>query len=307
MKGLIDWLSRPLHLFLRSRPHEKRLSDLELLPLELLLDITSFLAIVDIICLSLCSRALHDFTTGLCDLRPVRRNKSLALSALNRLVRDLPRMFCCHNCARLHPITDVARPAIGPSIYQKCPDLGAPYLGYDFHHYHLVAVLQNHSCGGRWGINAESLAYTEVVDYPEDPARTTLLSVEGRVCMPAGARPAPPSLVLQIQQWVLFHDSDVVFSDRDTDVHLSVFRHLFICRWQTLGTAEVMDTIRSVIQQWGFSSLDEQPSSAAEYMRCPLCEVEFQISLVDCGKDGSRGSKVGEESYFQSFWASGGA
>ncbi|PYI17644.1 hypothetical protein BO99DRAFT_434360 [Aspergillus violaceofuscus CBS 115571] len=47
-----------------------------------------------------------------------------------------------------------------------------------------------------------------------------------------------------------------------------------------------MDAIRSVVQQRGFSSLDEQPSSAAGYMRCSLCEVEFQISLEDCGKDG---------------------
>ncbi|RAH44919.1 uncharacterized protein BO95DRAFT_390954 [Aspergillus brunneoviolaceus CBS 621.78] len=307
MKGLKDWLSRPLQLFLRSRPHEKRLSDLELLPLELLLHVTRFLAITDIICLGICSRTLHGFTTSLCDLNPVRCNKSIALSALNRLVRDLPRMFCCHYCARLHPITDVRPPAIDQLIVTKCPDLGALYLyrgdgplpslmwffrvhglpsGYRFQHCHLVAVLHNHSCGGRGGINAESLAYTEVVDYPEDPARTTLLSVEGRVYVPAGARSTPPSLVLQIQQWVLFHDDDVVFSDRDNDVPLSVFQRLFICRGQSLGTAAVMDAIRSVVQQRGFSSLDEQSSSAAECMRCPLCEVEFQISLEDCGKDG---------------------
>ncbi|PYI25561.1 hypothetical protein BP00DRAFT_358167 [Aspergillus indologenus CBS 114.80] len=302
MKGFKDWLSRPLRLL-----RNKRLSGLELLPPELLLQITDYLAIVDTICLGLCSRTLHHFTTGLCDLSPVQRNKSLALSALNRLVRDLPRMFCCHYCARLHSITDVLPPATDQIIFTKCPDLGAPYRyrgdgplpslmwsfkvhslpsGYRFQHCHLAAVLQNHSCGGRWGINSESLAYTEVVDYPEDPARTTLLSVEGRVYVPAGARSTPPSLVLQIQQWVLFHDDDVVFADRDNDVPLSVFHRLYICGGQKLGTAAVMGAIRSVVQQRGFSSLDEQPSSAAEYMRCPLCEVEFQISLEDCGKDG---------------------
>ncbi|RAK75713.1 uncharacterized protein BO72DRAFT_157978 [Aspergillus fijiensis CBS 313.89] len=308
MKGLKDWLSRPLQLFLRSRrPHEKRLSGLELLPLELLLHITRFLAITDIVCLGLCSRTLYGFVTGLCDLNPVQRNKSIAISALSRLVRDLPRMFCCHYCARLHPITDVRPPAVDQIIFTKCPDLGAPYLyrgdgplpslwwffrvhglpsGYRFQHCHLVAVLQNHTFGGCLGIDSESLAYTEVVDDPADPARTTLLSVEGRVYVPAGAGPTPPSLVLQIQQWVLFDDDDVVFSDRDNDVSLSVFQHRFICEAQELDTAVVMDAIRSVVQQRGFSSLDEQPSAATECMRCPICEVEFQIALEDCGKDG---------------------
>ncbi|GKZ92702.1 hypothetical protein AnigIFM59636_005440 [Aspergillus niger] len=140
----------------------------------------------------------------------------------------------------------------------------------------------NYKCGGRYGINAESLAYTEVVDYPQQPAITTLLSVEGRVCTPAGARQIP-SLVLQPQHWVLFHDLEMV-SDNDLDVLISVLAKLSVCNWLSAGRGKIGDVIQSAIRQRGFCW--DEASIAEGYMRCSHCGVEFQIALRDCGGDG---------------------
>ncbi|GKZ86131.1 hypothetical protein AnigIFM56816_000982 [Aspergillus niger] len=209
-------------------------------------------------------------------------------------------MFCCHYCAKLHPITDVLHPASSKDLHHACPDLGIlhgngpqPWIRwivsvhclpthYDFRHCHLAAVLQNYKCGGRYGINAESLAYTEVVDYPQQPAMTTLPSVEGRVCTPAGARQTP-SLVLQIQHWVLFHDLEMV-SDHDLDVLISVLAKLSICNWLSAGRGKIGDDIQSAIRQRGFCW--DEASVAEGYMQCSHCGIEFQIALRDCGGDG---------------------
>ncbi|RAL00214.1 hypothetical protein BO80DRAFT_435585 [Aspergillus ibericus CBS 121593] len=261
-----------------------------------LLMVLNFLAPADIICFSLCSRTLKYSTTGLYHLTPVR-DRSLALSVLTRLARDIPQRFCCHYCAKLHRITDVHHPASARNHDPQCPDLGVLYRNcllpslrwlvmahclpslYDFHHWHLVAVLQNHHGGS--GINPKSLAYTEVVDYPREPARTTLSSVEGRVCTPGVHQ--MPSFVLQIQQWILFHDRNIV-SDGHLNVPDTVLELQCICREQTLGTKAIVDEIQSAIRQQGFGS--KKPSTT-EYMRCSPCRVEFQIALRDCGKDGT--------------------
>ncbi|RDK47539.1 hypothetical protein M752DRAFT_299433 [Aspergillus phoenicis ATCC 13157] len=247
----------------------------------------------------LCSRTLNHFTTSFYDLKPAR-DRSLALLVLTRLIRDSPRMFCCDYCAKLHPITEVLHPASSKNLHHACPDLGIlhgngpqPWIRwivsvhclpthYDFRHCHLAAVLQNYKCGGRYGINAESLAYTEVVDYPQQPAIPTLLSVEGRVCTPTGAHQIP-SLVLQIQHWVLFHDLEFV-SDNDLDVLISVLTKLSICNWLSAGRGKIGDDVQSAIRQRGFCW--DEASVAEGYMWCSHCGVEFQIALRDCGGDG---------------------
>ncbi|RAK89441.1 hypothetical protein BO79DRAFT_227650 [Aspergillus costaricaensis CBS 115574] len=292
---IIDWISRLFPRYSR----EKRLSNLELLPRELLLHIGNLLTTADIICLSLCSRTLNIFATSFYDFK-LPQDKSLTLLVLTRLTRDLPKMFCCHYCAKLHRITDVLHPARSMGFRHRCPDLGVwhrkcpqPSIRwllsvhcmttlYDFRHCHLVAVLQNYHSGGRCGINAESLAFTEVVDYPQQPARTTLLSVEGRVCTPAGARQRP-SLVLQIQQWVLIHDLQV-FSDRGLDVALSVLHNWFICNWLRVGHGSIQDKIRPANRQ---RNLCWKEAPLTEIMRCSHCGVEFQIVLRACGEDGT--------------------
>ncbi|OJI91322.1 hypothetical protein ASPTUDRAFT_52995 [Aspergillus tubingensis CBS 134.48] len=292
---IIDWIFRLFPRYSR----EKRLSSLELLPRELLVHIGNLLTTADIICLSLCSRTLNLFTTSFYDSKPPQ-DKPLTLSVLTRLTRDLPKMFCCHYCAKLHRITDVLHPARSMGFRHRCPDLGVwhrkcsqPSIRwllsvhcmttlYDFRHCHLVAVLQNYHSGGRYGINAESLAFTEVVDYPQQPARTTLLSVEGRVCAPARARQRP-SLVLQIQQWVLIHDLQV-FSDRGLDVALSVLHNWFICNWLRVGHGSIQDKIRPANRQ---RNLCWKEAPLTEIMRCSHCGVEFQIVLRACGEDGT--------------------
>lgn len=280
---IIDWI---FSLF-RRYSREKRLSSLELLPRELLLHIGNLLTTADIICLSLCSRTLNLFTRSFYGFKPPQ-DKSLTLLVLTRLTRDLPKMFCCHYCAKLHRITDVIHPARSMGFRHRCPDLGVwhrkcpqPSIRwllsvhcmttlYDFRHCHLVAVLQNYHSGGRYGINAESLAFTEVVDYPQQPRITTLLSVEGRVCTPAGAHKRP-SLVLQIQQWVLVHDLKV-FSDRGLDVVLSVLHNLFICNWLRIGHGSIQDKIRPENRQ---RNLCWKEAPLTEIMRCSHCGVEF--------------------------------
>ncbi|KKK14777.1 hypothetical protein AOCH_004187 [Aspergillus ochraceoroseus] len=134
--------------------------------------------------------------------------------------------------------------------------------------------MKNHYHGHPHGRAVERLAYTEVMDWKFYPATTTLLSVEGRVCSLDEER---STLVLQIQNWVLFHD------DPDVNTVMSTLGNIWICRHNRLDCNASGFDIRSAIQTRGFRL---EKSNTFECMGCPICGIEFQFDLRDCGTDG---------------------
>ena len=81
------------------------------LPHELLLDITDFLDISDVICLSLCNYALN---AKLSHFRhsPHLREERVRRELLLRLAKHDLAVFFCYYCARLHPTSRVPPPAL---------------------------------------------------------------------------------------------------------------------------------------------------------------------------------------------------
>lgn len=264
------------------------MSVLEMLPPEIILCITDFLEKPDIVCLSLCSHFLLN-VNGI----PVLPTRDLKRALLTRIVVELPHMFYCHYCVKLHPIADVSHPSLTADVHNNCPGIGllrrsnfADSLWiffnvhgmtslYHFRHSHLVASMKNHYHGQTHGITAESLAYTEVMHWRFRPTVTTLLSVEGHVC---SLDRDGPTLVLQVQNWVLFHDKP------DTDTIMSTFSHILVCQHEKLGHNAQRFYTRFATENRG-PCLEKDDT--VQYRRCARCRVEFQFAFRDCGADGT--------------------
>ncbi|OJJ06237.1 hypothetical protein ASPVEDRAFT_315774 [Aspergillus versicolor CBS 583.65] len=281
---------------LKSPPASPRQpSRLEILPPELLLCIKDCLEKPDIVCLSLCSHHLLDVIGKRC-LSLTDGDNQLKPAILMRVDRDLPHLFYCPYCTKLHRIKDIPHPTLrSKKIRRPCPDMGLPFsrglyipenlwtfLGgrfspmlYAFRHCHLAAVMKNHYHGYRHtpqGLTVKWLSYMAVENSVLDRAITTLLSVEGRVC---SLEQNCSTLVLQTQQWVLFHDTPGI---------QDIFKRLgwvFICRHKEMGSLNVSEVcdVCSTIPSWH--------AYEPEYLCCPRCRNESQIKIRDCGTDGT--------------------
>jgi hypothetical protein len=176
------------------------------MPTEILLMIGEHLSPVDLACLALCSHALLQ-RLGTKSLLPV--SEAYRETFLTRLTQDLPQYFFCYCCFRLHLWADIGPPGrpFQPSKILECrytqpePTLGLcvwvhPSISfYDFTFIHLQLAMRRHYYGPQYGVSLESLSFTEVMC---DEGRTTLLSVEARIC------PEPTSLCLRMQHWAVF-------------------------------------------------------------------------------------------------------
>ncbi|KAL5338875.1 hypothetical protein BJX70DRAFT_388299 [Aspergillus crustosus] len=168
-----------------GHPRERRPSILERLPPELVLCITDFLEKPGTVCFSLCS---HYLLNVIGKPRLPEGDRQLKTSVLVRIADDLPDMFCCHTCAKLHPTKDVLHPAVLTLKRSTCPEIETlarypfpPSLSlhfragtiYYFRHCHLATVMKSHH-------HAHS---KEVMDWSDfGPVKTTLVSVVARIC-----------------------------------------------------------------------------------------------------------------------------
>lgn len=97
---------------LKSPPASPRQpSRLEILPPELLLCIKDCLEEPDIVCLSLCSHHLLGVIGKQC-LSLADGDNQLKPAILMRVGRDLPHLFYCPYCTKLHRIKDIPHPTL---------------------------------------------------------------------------------------------------------------------------------------------------------------------------------------------------
>ncbi|KAL4762778.1 uncharacterized protein BDW70DRAFT_158385 [Aspergillus foveolatus] len=266
----------------------------EKLPPELVFCITDSLDEPDTVCLALCS---HHLLAVISKSNPPalfpRTRSRLKAFVLTRIARDIPGMFCCHRCAKSQRIADVTHPASSQTDrHNPCPDVFKPgmdnVLGplwmffsvhcagvtlYDFRHCRLSAAMKNHYHGPEHqeGVTADSLAYTEVSrNLLLNPAVTTLLSVEGRVCPldEAGDGASTSSLVLQVQSLALFHDS------LDMDTVISGVSHVPICPHGQIRHV-IADTASARACGLYFNK-----SELIKHMCCWTCGVEFRLNTA---------------------------
>ncbi|KAL1986327.1 hypothetical protein VTN96DRAFT_9565 [Rasamsonia emersonii] len=113
--------------------------------------------------------------------------------------------------------------------------------------------MRRHYYGPQYGIPLESLSFVEVMC--DDEGRTTLLSVEARICS------EPTSLCLRMQQWA-------VFRCMERGILLSKFHFVLIC--DHIGVAR-RKTIASFIM--------ESERTPGAVFKCHFCNIDFQITI----------------------------
>jgi hypothetical protein len=167
---------------------------------------------------------------------------------LSHLSSEMPPLFCCYYCAKLHPVKLVGPPSNGRlGSGDECPEIGgmvnhhqpgpipSPLLNahglgslYRFRLAHLALAMERHHYGPAHGIPLESLSYTEV--NATAAMFTMLFSVEPRICP---AEQGPPTLVLQLQDWALIQDDDA-----GAEQFTRIMRNWRICRHQIFNTLQ---------------------------------------------------------------------
>ncbi|KAL4882170.1 hypothetical protein BJY04DRAFT_49708 [Aspergillus karnatakaensis] len=261
---------------------------LESLPNELLYSVSRYLTTPDTVCLSLASRTLKLVLYDSC--RPKQLQREDRLATLNRISRDVPDLFCCWSCGKLHRSENINPPTSPPIIrFSTRPicltDLKKPakirYRSlainchetfYDFQQCHLMLAMKRHYLGEKHGISLETLFCTEIVEFPE---YTTLMSVEPRICHPD--KETHPALVLQVQNWLLLHDTE------PSHYIMPIFlRKLPICHHN--NESPLLDLFRTVFRDQGGWGRAKTPISS-DY-RCRGCGINIQLDLRDCGPEG---------------------
>ncbi|KKA23813.1 F-box domain-containing protein [Rasamsonia emersonii CBS 393.64] len=117
-------------------------------------------------------------------------------------------------------------------------------------------AMKRHYYGPGHGPSTESLSFTEVQASDE---ATTLLSVEARIC------PAPASLCLRIQQWV-------VMSSVKADTILSKTPSTLICGHIGSGHTVVSRIVES---------------RSPEIFKCRYCNIDYQLEIKEYPDDRS--------------------
>ena len=251
------------------------------LPDELLLSITDFLDDSDLACLSLCNRALHRMfarnprrSLFLHIAVPTEQRKSLLL----RLARDQPKLFFCHDCSRLHHVTDVGPPcdeylmfkhmrplhcisrsAMTPFCF-KCHSL--PGL-YSLKFQHVQLVMEQHRLGAGHGMALSLLSLLEVqlnVDY------TTLFSVEPKIL--------DDKLYVRIQQWIIFSGGRRPLSNNTWCINICS------CLRSHLGPVFLADLLECTIDH----SVEEATCPTCHaYLRCSRCSMDIRTEMKSLG------------------------
>lgn len=200
------------------------------LPPELLLSISDFLPLVDLICFSLCNHRLLELSRRQINRLPPRI-KDDKLSILIRLERDLPGYFACDVCNRVHRydgsesfgLSGLAHertrrlPCVRPEKWfydtlvlgTHCSiDHSANKLSF----LHLKLAMRRFYFGPRSGISTDSLSYTQVRHYPVQsvpPDIISLFSTEAQIC------PEHLGLHIRMQDIVLVRTRDELIFRQD--------------------------------------------------------------------------------------------
>ncbi|KAJ5415424.1 hypothetical protein N7465_004119 [Penicillium sp. CMV-2018d] len=200
-----------------------RMTTLAGLPPELLLSISDFLPVVDLVCFSLCNRRFFALSQRQITRLPPHTQDD-TLSILNRLERDTPEYFSCEMCNILHrydgsesfglSVSEREKTCRHPCVQTRrwfstsCTmrtHVGITYPQYEFSFLHLKLAMKRFHYGPRPGINTDSLSYTQVRHYPMQsvyPELLSLFSTEAQIC------PDPLGLYIIMQDIVVVEELD---------------------------------------------------------------------------------------------------
>lgn len=186
---------------------QKPITTLAGLPPELILSICDFLPLGDLICFSLCNHRIFGLSQR--QAANLSHTQDDKLTVLTRLERDLPQYFHCNICNILHKYDETERFVLtGPGFRGPCQlpcarDWGwsmprvtmrthvTPYYSFNiFSFLQLKLAMRRVYKGPRFGIDTDSLSFTQVRRFPELPGdrsgMISLFSMEARVCQPLG-------------------------------------------------------------------------------------------------------------------------
>ena len=188
---------------------------------------------------------------------------------LRTFARDLPSWFYCHSRSHLHRLDRIRSPLLfdEPS---NAEGRGETYIYYRILYHHVQLVMQRCYLGLGYGISTDDLSFVQLHEFGENKLkgrRTTLLSVEARVCT------EPARLCLRVQRWTVLHTNIL---------ELAVERAK--CAWLCMhNNAE-----RGEFSQLIPSSLEEcftRSERAREPKRriCRRCQYVYQLEVLDTG------------------------
>lgn len=229
------------------------------LPLELLFQIIDFLSDITLKCLSICNKRLHLLLNK--HKRLDHFGKFATFLTLMRLERDLPRFFYCYICNKLHEHD--GSESFGLSGIARCKTSRLPcdYKGNnwkidyrrgcgstqffrshsDFNHsknrlsFHQVKLaMRRFRYGTEWGINNNSLSYTQVRCYSHPlqlqscsirkiyPDIPTLYSIQAQPCR------EPLGLYIRMQDILLFEawEDSIIFPDLNPVRFYEICKHI---------------------------------------------------------------------------------
>lgn len=193
------------------------------LPPELLLSISDFLPLVDLICFSVCNHRLLELS-----LRQINRLPPLTqddkLSILTRLEQDLPGYFACDVCNLLHRYDGSESFGLSGLPHERTCRLPcvrtdqwfriwfilsthatSSYSPNDLSFLQLKLAMRRFYYGPGSGISTDSLSYTQVRQDPiksVHPDTITLFSREAQIC------PEPLGLYIRMQDIVVVKTLD---------------------------------------------------------------------------------------------------
>lgn len=196
-----------------------------LLP-ELVLSISDFLPIVDLICFSVCNHRLRELSLRqMHQLLPLTQDDKLSI--LTRLERDLPEYFACEVCKLLHRYNGSESIGLSGLSYEtSCP---LPCVKEWFG---LESTLRTHSVpshakipvsflqlklamrrfyyGPKSGVSTASLSHTQVSHHRIEKSNPTIISLfsrEAQIC------PKPPAICIRTQDILVGRTLDELILD----------------------------------------------------------------------------------------------
>ena len=200
---------------------------------------------------------------------------------LDTLTRDLPSWFYCHSCSRLHPPDRIDIPGpLDELSTSLCPTAGlfypysdGAYPDYRLYFHHLQLVMRRHYLGPGYGISTDDLSFVRVNELGESELgdrRTTLLSVEARVCT------EPARLSLHIQRWTVLHTNVL-------ELAVERAKCVGVCIHHSAEEGEIFQLARSSLEEYLTRS---EGSREPKRRGCDQCKFVYQLEILDTGSDG---------------------
>ena len=144
---------------------------------------------------------------------------------------------------------------------------------YLFGFEHLQLAMLRHYLGPGYGISTDEFSYVQVNESSESEPRgrrTTLLSVEARVCA------EPARLCLRLQNWAVLHT-------RVPGLALERTECVWVCQHFVAEEDEMFQLIESNLDEYRTKS--KRPREPKRH-RCRRCKFVFQLEVLDTGSDG---------------------